>query len=89
MRVNRHFLKLWQQHDPVGRKHSGLLSLMRRHQWNLTSQQQERLAQHLEPVTVLKVLCYAKQRLISFLLLKTVKAKQATQLATPAVSGVG
>jgi hypothetical protein len=39
--VNQHFLKLWQQQDPVGRKHRGLLSLMRRHQWKLTGEQQE------------------------------------------------
>jgi len=31
--VNHHFLKLWQQQDPVGRRDRGLLSLMRRHQW--------------------------------------------------------
>jgi len=34
--VNHHFLKLWQQQDPVGRKHRGLLSLMRRHAWKLS-----------------------------------------------------
>src|SRR5690554_3068577 len=31
--VNQHFLKLWQQYDPEGRKNRGLLSLMRRHHW--------------------------------------------------------
>jgi transposase len=29
--VNQHFLKVWQQHDPEGRRNRGLLSLMRRH----------------------------------------------------------
>ena len=34
--VNHHFLKLWQQQDPEGRKNRGLLGLMRRHHWNLS-----------------------------------------------------
>lgn len=78
--VNQHFLKLWQQQDPVGRKHRGLLSLMRRHQWNLSSEQQERLGQYLETFPVLKALYLAKQRLMDFLLLKSVRAKKAKQL---------
>ncbi|WP_081649792.1 transposase [Fodinicurvata sediminis] len=44
--VNQHFLKLWQQQDPEGRKNRGLLSLMRRHQWTLKADQQQRLAQY-------------------------------------------
>ena len=32
----KHFLNLWKQQDPVGRMNRGLLSLMRRHQWNLS-----------------------------------------------------
>src|SRR5690606_34327182 len=75
--VNHHFLKLWQQQDPVGRTHRGLLSLMRRHQWNLSDEQSQRLTQYLEPYPVLKALYQAKQRLMRFLLLKTVKAKRA------------
>ncbi|NGM90245.1 ISL3 family transposase [Parapusillimonas sp. SGNA-6] len=78
--VNQHFLKLWQQQDPVGRKHRGLLSLMRRHQWNLTSEQQERLAQYLEAFPALKALYLAKQRLMHFLLLKTLNAKRAKRM---------
>lgn len=78
--VNQHFLKLWQQQDPEGRKQRGLLSLMRRHQWNLSVEQQTRLAQYLEPYPVLKALYRAKQRLMRFLLMKTVKAKRAQRL---------
>ena len=81
--VNQHFLKLWQQHDPVGRKHRGLLSLMRRHHWKLTGEQQDRLAQYLEAFTVLKALYLAKQRLMEFLLLKTQKAKRVKKLLPP------
>jgi len=46
--VNHHFLKTWQQHDPVGRKNRGLLSLMRRHQWNLKFEQKINLNEYLE-----------------------------------------
>jgi len=75
--VNHHFLKLWQQHDPVGRKNRGLLSLMRRHQWNLRDQQRDNLDRYLEQYPVLKALYDAKQRLIELLLLKTLLPKQA------------
>ena len=37
--LNQHFLKLWQILDPDGRKNRGLLSLMRRHAWNLDVEQ--------------------------------------------------
>jgi len=75
--VNHHFLKLWQQHDPVGRKNRGLLSLMRRHQWNLRDQQRDNLDRYLEQYPVLKALYDAKQSLIELLLLKTLLPKQA------------
>ncbi|WP_199173265.1 ISL3 family transposase [Pollutimonas subterranea] len=78
--VNHHFLKLWQQQDPEGRKHRGLLSLMRRHRWNLTQDQQIRLMQYLERYPVLRALYQAKQRLMHFLLLKTLNAKRARKM---------
>ena len=75
--VNHHFLKLWQQQDPVGRKHRGLLSLMRRHHWNLTEKQKENLDQYLQTYPVLKSLYYAKQHLSRLLLIKNLMAKHA------------
>ena len=75
--VNHHFLRLWQQHDPVGRKHCGLLSLMRRHHWKLSEEQKLNLARYLEPFPVLKALYRAKQRLMGWLLLKTLNARRA------------
>lgn len=78
--VNQHFLKAWQQHDPEGRKHRGLLSLMRRHAWNLSCEQSQRLAQYLEPYPVLKALYRAKQRLMRFLLLKTLNRQRAKKM---------
>ncbi|MGI4811821.1 MAG: ISL3 family transposase, partial [Janthinobacterium lividum] len=78
--VNQHFLRIWQQHDPIGRKHRGLLSLMRRHRWKLRLDQQQRLDQYLEGLPVVKALYRAKQRLMGFLLLRTLNAKSAKKM---------
>ncbi len=74
--VNHHFLKLWQQQDPIGRKDRGLLSLMRRHQWNLTCEQRANLDHYLCDYPVLRALYAAKQRLTTLLLTKTAQAKR-------------
>jgi len=78
--VNQHFLKLWQQHDPEGRKNRGLLSLMRRHHWRLTTVQKQRLHQYLAQSPVLQALYFAKQQLNGFLVMKGVKRKRAKQM---------
>ena len=78
--VNQHFLRLWQQQDPEGRKNRGLLSLMRRHHWRLAEEQKQRLHSYLEQYPVLKALYFAKQQLNGFLVLKTVNARRAKKL---------
>jgi transposase len=78
--VNQHFLQIWQQHDPVGRKNRGLLSLMRRHAWNLSEEQGANLARYLEDYPVLKALYDAKQRLNRLLLLKCLNQKKAKRM---------
>lgn len=75
--VNHHFLNLWKQQDPVGRMNRGLLSLMRRHQWNLSQEQRDNLARYLESFPVLKALYFAKQRLNKLLRLKNLTARHA------------
>ncbi len=75
--VNHHFLKLWQQQDPVGRKDRGLLSLMRRHHWKLAPEQQVNLARYLSRYPVLEALYAAKQQLMRLLLIKKIRAKHA------------
>ena len=75
--VNHHFLKLWQQQDPVGRKDRGLLSLMRRHQWRLTTEQQTNLGRYLSRYPVLEALYAAKQRLAELLLIRSANSKYA------------
>lgn len=75
--VNHHFLKAWQQHDPEGRKNRGLLSLMRRHEWHLSSEQRRNLNDYLSQYPVLDAIYEAKQQLNSYLLLKTLTGKRA------------
>lgn len=75
--INQHFLKVWQQHDPEGRKNRGLVSLMRRHQWNLSDEQHANLMHYLTAYPVLQQLYVAKQRLVRLMLLKTVTAQRA------------
>jgi len=75
--VNQHLLKAWQQHDPEGRKHRGLLSLMRRHAWRLSAEQRDKLGQYLSAYPVLEALYDAKQRLNRLLLLKTLNGQTA------------
>jgi transposase len=75
--VNQHFLKAWQHHDPEGRRNRGLLSLMRRHAWNLSEEQQGNLKRYLAELPVLEALYDAKQRLTRFLLLKALNARTA------------
>lgn len=76
--INQHFLSVWKQHDPEGRKNRGLISLMRRHQWNLRDEQHANLMQYLADYPVLQALYVAKQRLIRFVLLKTLTRKKAS-----------
>ena len=78
--VNHHFLKLWQQYDPEGRRNRGLLSLMRRHHWRLSAIQKERLHQYLAQEPVLQALYFAKQQLNGFLVMKTLTRKRAKQM---------
>src|SRR5215218_9591256 len=54
--LNHHFLACWRELDPVGAKHRGLLSLMRRHHHNLTDEQQTRLASYLAQYPALELI---------------------------------
>jgi transposase len=75
--INQHFLKVWQQVHPEGRKNRGLLSLMRRHQWRLSDEQQANLSTYLAEYPVLQALYAAKQTLVRFMLLKMLTAHRA------------
>ncbi len=77
--INQHFLKVWQQYDSEGRKNRGLLSLMRRHQWRLGDEQHANLMRYLAAFPVLQALYVAKQKLVRYMLLKTVTRHHAKQ----------
>jgi transposase len=68
--VNHHFLKVWADIDPKGRKNRGLLSLMRRHKWNLRPEQVDNLYSYLKNLPGLKEIYDFKQDLVKLLLTK-------------------
>jgi transposase len=80
--INQHFLACWREIDPVGSKHRGLLSLMRRHRHNLKPEQQVRLKAYRAQYPVLDVIYRFKQRLC-YLLLKKCKTRRQCQKLIP------
>jgi transposase len=78
--VNHHFLAAWRLIDPAGSRHRGLLSLMRRHEWNLKPIQQLRLQDYLQRHPALKLVYEFKQRLGRLLLISQRTQKQCRRL---------
>jgi len=74
--INQHFLNIWKRHDEDGRRNRGLISLMRRHEWNLKDEQRANLMNYLSDYPGLKALYQAKQKLIRYVLLKTLTKKR-------------
>jgi transposase len=78
--INHHFMKAWQQFDPVGRKNRGLLSLMRRHRWNLSPDQLRKLNHYLwTQFPAVGAIYDFKQKLCQFMLLKSLNHPTARQ----------
>lgn len=78
--LNYHFLKLWQNLDPEGRKDRGLLSLMRRHPWKLKPEQIPKLEKYFTEVPGLKEVYEFKQGLTQILLKKHLNHQEAKDL---------
>lgn len=78
--LNHHFLKLWKTLDDEGRKNRGLLSLMRRHEWNLKPEQVPRLQSYFKEVSGLREVYDFKQDLAKLLLHKSLHRHHAQQL---------
>lgn len=78
--LNHHFLKLWQTLDPEGRKNRGLLSLMRRHAWNLKPEQVPRLEKYFTQIPGLKEVYEFKQDLTRILLKKHLNQRDVKDL---------
>jgi len=86
--VNHHFLACWREIDPVGAKHRGLVSLMRRHRHNLSIQQHERLSAYLKEHPALEAIYRFKQRLTYLLLAKGRNHKRCQRLAQRFLSDI-
>ena len=78
--VNHHFLNTWKLIEPEGRKNRGLLSLMRRHGWNLAIPQMDNLRKYLGENPALEVIYDFKQELTSLLLSKHQTARSCRYL---------
>jgi transposase len=78
--INHHFMKVWQLIDPLGRKNRGLLSLMRRHEQNLTDFQKMRLETYFTEFPALKVIWNYKHKLCRLLSIKRRTKRQCKRL---------
>ena len=78
--VNHQFLRTWAELDPVGRKNRGLLSLVRRHPWNLRDDQKLKLEAYFQEVPDLKPIYQFKNGLMELLLKKKQNRVEALQL---------
>ncbi len=78
--INPHFLACWREIDPVGSKHRGLVSLMRRHRHNLKPAQAARLEAYWERFPAMREIYRFKQRLCYLLLKKHRTRRQCVPL---------
>jgi transposase len=79
--VNHHFLACWKDLDPVGARNRGLLSLLRRHRRNLSTDQRTRLDQYFGAQAAVGAVWRFKELLTSLLLKKHRTRKQCVRLA--------
>lgn len=86
--INHHFMKLWQLLDPIGRKNRGLISLMRRHSFNLKQQQRENLDKYLNANLPLKIIYQFKHRLSVLMLNKQANQRYCKRHLIPEFFGL-
>lgn len=80
--LNQQFLKIWRSLDPIGKSNRGLLSLIRRHEWNLDRDQKAKLAIYFEEIPGLEAVYRFKQDLMILLLKKHQKKSEAKALVS-------
>ncbi len=78
--INQSFMELWKEIDPIGRKHRGLVSLMRQHGWNLRPKSRENLERYLDEYPELRPIYEFKQGLAKLMLHKHRTAKECKKL---------
>ena len=74
--IGQYLMEAWKQLEPVGRKHRGLISLMRRKPANLDPEQQVRLQAYFTEHPMVAAVYDQLQRLMQLLRNKHQKAKQ-------------
>ena len=78
--LNHHFLKIWGALDPEGKKNRGLLSLVRRHEWNLKPEQVPKMEKYFKECAGFEPLYRFKQDLMKLLLKKHQTRREAAEL---------
>lgn len=78
--VNQQFVKTWGQLDEVGRKHRGLLSLMRRHPDRMREDQRLNLNKYLDEISGLRPIYMFWQELNRLLRLKRQNQQQCRRI---------
>lgn len=78
--VNQQFIKTWSELDEVGRRHRGLLSLMRRHPDRMREDQRENLNKYLNEVPGLKAIYMFWQDLNRLLRMKRLNQRQCREI---------
>ena len=78
--VNQHFMAMWRQMDPVGSKNRGRVSLIRRHEENLSPDQKIRLADYFRQYPAIGEIYKFKQELTELLRKKTCQAWKCKRL---------
>lgn len=78
--VNQQFVKTWGELDEQGRKHRGLLSLMRRHPERMREDQRMKLMGYLDQVPGLKPLYMFWQDLLRLLRMKRLNQRECKEI---------
>jgi transposase len=78
--VSHHFVKLWGQVDPEGRKNRGLVNLFRSKRENLSPKQLENFARYLKKIPALEAIDGMQQRLLAMMRIKHVNRRKAVEL---------
>jgi transposase len=78
--VNQQFVKTWGELDEKGRKHRGLLSLMRRHPDRMRDDQRVRLHRYLDEVPGLRPIYGFWQDLLRLLRMKSLCQRQCREI---------
>lgn len=78
--INHHFMQTWKTLDERGKWNRGLLSLMRRHEWNLKEEQKTKLKAYLKKIPGLEPIYDFKQKLNKLMLIKHRTESQCKKL---------